>query len=57
MRSNGTAFVIGMLGIVTAGLVMIGTGQPAMSPFPIAAWLITVFAVDLYLRLQEGVEE
>ena len=46
-----------MVGIATAGLVMIGTGQPAMSPMPIAAWLVTVFAVDLYIRLQEGVEE
>ena len=47
MRVNGAAIVIGVVGLGVAGMVVIGTGKPAMSTFPIAAWLVTVCVVDL----------
>ncbi len=55
-KINGTAIIIGVIATVIAGSIVIGAGKPPMSALPIAAWLVTVFGIDLSIRLKEGTE-
>lgn len=56
-KINGIGFILIVLGLTVAAGTAYGTGQSLISEVPLFAGLALVLALDLGLRLREGVEE